>query len=103
MSMQVAETILSQLGGNRFIAMTGAYSFTGSKDCLSFRLPSNNSKKIGGVRINLKDDDTYTLTTVKLKRRKGGFLDTECKEFPNVYCDNLRQVFESATGLLTSL
>ena len=37
--MEVANTILEQLGGRQFQAMTGASQFVGSKNSLSFRLP----------------------------------------------------------------
>jgi hypothetical protein len=36
--MTVSQTILSELGGNRFIAMTGSKNFVGSDDALSFKL-----------------------------------------------------------------
>lgn len=42
--MTVSQTILSQLGGNRFIAMTGSKNFVGSDDALSFKLVPNQSK-----------------------------------------------------------
>jgi len=42
--MTVSQTMLSQLGGNRFIAMTGSKNFVGSDDALSFKLVPNQSK-----------------------------------------------------------
>ena len=37
--LTVANTILQQLGGNKFRVMTGAKNFVGSNDALTFRLP----------------------------------------------------------------
>jgi hypothetical protein len=42
--MTVSQTILSQLGGNRFIAMTGSKNFVESDGALSFKLVPNQSK-----------------------------------------------------------
>ena len=42
--LTVSQTILSQPGGNRFIAMTGSKNFVGSDDALSFELVPNQSK-----------------------------------------------------------
>ncbi len=60
----VATEILRQLGGNRFIVMTGAKSFSyfdENGECgLTFRLPSNFAMKgINLVKIKLDFTDTY--------------------------------------------
>ena len=59
-NLQVAETILAQLGGNRFIAMTGAKDFLGDASALHFRIPSNRTKA-NRVTITLRADDTYNI------------------------------------------
>lgn len=60
MSTEVAETILKQLGGDRFIAMTGARNFLADGNALRFRLPSNFAKRrINAVRFTLNGTDTY--------------------------------------------
>lgn len=102
MSTQVAETILSQLGGRRFIAMTGAKSFAGGPDQLTFRLPSTLTRDhIKAVKIQLDPSDTYTVTFY------AGAKFPECirtvATVSDVYCDRLCDVFESATGLRVSL
>ncbi|EFE7250305.1 hypothetical protein F9V24_27190, partial [Escherichia coli] len=63
----VATEILNQLGGNRFIAMTGAKNFTcfdeNGESGLCFRLPSNFAMKgINLVKIKLTFSDTYLVT-----------------------------------------
>lgn len=98
--MQVAQTILQQLGGKKFIAMTGASSFSGSPDTLSFRIPK--TKGIAGVRITLDQSDTYTMTFVRLKK-VNGFTDYDNIVVAGVYADQLRSIFTKETGLYTSL
>ena len=98
----VAKTILAQLGGSRFVAMTGASSFTSDAKTLSFRIPSNNRKRIKGVRVELTPDDLYTVTFLK-QRSKPTFEVVEVAKHEGVYCDQLREIFTAETGLYTSL
>jgi hypothetical protein len=102
MGLQVANTILNQLGGVKFRVMTGAKNFIGSADALSFHLPGGGGfckDGINGVRITLDPSDTYT---VQFFRRRGAKLKV-IATVSDVYCDMLRQVFENHTGLRTSL
>lgn len=95
-----AQTILSQIGGGRFIAMTGAKSFGDHGDALSFRLPSNFATKgINYVKITLDADDTYSVTFGKVRGLKYTVIST----FSMIYCDMLTELFERETGLATSL
>ena len=106
MTHQVPQIILAQLGGQRFLAMTGAYSLTGSADALSMRLPVKSTKNgCGGVRITLDSDDTYTLVAIKLAGSfaKGNVRAVECFKESGIYCDQLAEMFTEATGLYTSL
>ena len=69
----VATEILLQLGGNLFIVMTGAKSFSyfdENGECgVTFRLPSNFAMKgINLVKIKLDFTDTYQ---VKFSRVRG--------------------------------
>lgn len=78
----VATEILRQLGGNRFIVMTGAKSFSyfdENGECgVTFRLPSNFAMKgINLVKIKLDFTDTYQ---VKFSRVRGA----EVKDTPSV-------------------
>jgi hypothetical protein len=41
--MTVARTILDQLGGARFVAMTGAREFVGSADSLTFKVSTRSA------------------------------------------------------------
>lgn len=98
--MTVSRTILAQLGGNRFVAMTGAKSFAGDERSLSFRLPASLTRgRASAMRIVLEGDDTYTLETYRIVKFESRTVDTR----RGVYADRLRQVFTDMTGLDTSL
>lgn len=99
MSNQVCDTILAQLGGSRFIGMTGAKNLVGGDNYLMFMLPRGAKQGINKVKIDLDDNDTYTITFYKYRA-------LELKEVSastNVYVENLRQIFTRETGLDTSL
>jgi hypothetical protein len=100
----VAHTILAQLGGNRFIAMTGAKSFLGDPHSLMFTLPGRLTK--GGtnkVRITLQPNDTYSLQFLKLGSASTGYKTTLVDFMQDVHAEQLRQAFTRATGLDTAL
>lgn len=100
--MQVAETILEQLGGRKFIAMTGAKDFIGKPDELQLSLPRNFAKDgINRVRVRLDPSDTYTVIFERVNARRGEY--TEVYKTSDIYCDQLRELFEEHTGLRTSL
>lgn len=91
----VATTILNQLGGNRFIAMTGSKKFVSIENGLQFRIPG----KVNSCRIVLDDSDTYTVEFFKIR----GVNVKSVYELSGVYADMLQSIFTSQTGLDTSL
>lgn len=94
---QIAETILAQLGGNRFLVMTGARNLLHDTASLSFKLPA--IAKANYVKITLDPDDTYS---VEFGRVRGlGYF--KMSTLSGVYADNLQSVFTSHTGLDTHL
>ncbi|TXH50894.1 MAG: hypothetical protein E6Q97_19510 [Desulfurellales bacterium] len=97
-SMLVAKTILSQLGGNRFLVMTGAKSLVGGANFLAFRLPRANDG-INYVRVTLNGKDLYKVeygrATVKGYKPIAGDDD--------IYAEDLVRCFEATTGLATRL
>jgi hypothetical protein len=95
----VPETILSQLGGSRFIAMTGAKNLVFAADLLQFDVRGAN--RISKVQVKLEANDTYTVHFFRWNRRALS-LDPVAAVV-GVTCELLRQVFTSHTGLLTSL
>jgi hypothetical protein len=96
--MSIASTILSQLGGNRFVAMTGAKNLVDNGNGLGFAI-GRNSSRANLVRVTLAADDTYTVEFYRFAKLEGVKLATTA----GVYCDALRSVFEGYTGLATSL
>lgn len=102
MANEVAQTILAQFGGSRFIAMTGAKNFVGSDNYLQFDLPRGfASNKANKCRVTLDANDTYTVEFFKWNAR--AFDMKLISSDSNVYCDSLRAVFTAETGLYTSL
>lgn len=100
--MNVAQTILSQLGGKRFQVMTGAKNFVGTPDTLRFTLPPNAKDGIDLVSIRLDASDTYTVRFM----RQGRSLQNEAQligESSDVYAEDLEELFTSSTGLYTRL
>lgn len=98
--MTVAKTILAQLGGQRFLTMTGAKFLFAHVSALSFHLPSNFAKDgINRVRIDLTAQDLYDVT---FSRARGIKIFYQSK-VDGLYCDQLREAFTEATGLEVAL
>ncbi len=96
--MSIAKTILSQLGGSKFVAMTGAKNLVSGANSLQFSV-GRNAIKASKVRITLDGDDTYT---VEFFRVRG--LDCELiVKHPNVYAEILAKFVGSVLGMATSL
>lgn len=98
---QVANTILHQLGGNQFRAITGAKQFTSANDgrgSLQFRIPRAKGG-INHVKVMLSDRDLYNVT---FSRIHGSKFKTVSAQF-GLYADQLTSTFTEATGLETSL
>jgi hypothetical protein len=99
--LTIAKTILDQLGGKRFLVMTGAKQLVGSPASLSMRLNSVNEerKRVNYVAITLDPSDTYTLVAGYVR----GTTFTEVFKRDDVYCDQIQEIFTKATGLYTHL
>jgi hypothetical protein len=62
--MSVAKTILNQLGGNKFAAMTGAKNFVDCGDALSMKIGRNKtSSNYLKITLNMMLDDMFTAHT----------------------------------------
>lgn len=97
----IASTILNQLGGNRFIAMTGAKNLGFGNDeknnpYLSFKV-GRNSKNVSHVRITLNAMDTYDMQFMNIRAGKVKIVS----EFDGAYDDMLQNLFTKNTGLYT--
>ncbi len=101
----VAQTVLSQLGGNRFITMTGANQFVAIEaPGLQFDLgKSRGFAKQGICRIQVRLDPSDTYTVLAFAKKRGQLEYTEVSRQSGVYCDMLEDVFTDITGLYTQL
>ena len=94
-----AKTLLRQLGGNKFIMMTGAKQMSIGKDGLTMKI-GRNSKSITHVAIDLdRGKDLYIMKFIRV--RKG--IPKVVKQYDGIYADNLNNIFEKETGLYTRL
>lgn len=99
MSTQVAQTILQQLGGNKFIAMTGSSKFVAGENHINMKL-TRNLCKAQYLRIELNSMDLYDMTFYKVDKD----LNRKVVASANgVYSDMLQSIFTAKTGLYTSL
>ena len=99
MSDKVSRIILQQLGGNKFLAMTGAKDLVYDKTSLTFKLPKNRGK-IFAYKIKLDEaTDTYEVTTFK----RDGQYDFKQEKQEGIYCDMLRDIISKETGFALHL
>jgi hypothetical protein len=97
---QWAGEILKQLGGNRFIAMTGAKNFArdDATKTVGFQI-GRNAKSVNVVKIRLNSMDTYDMYF--LRARMGELKEVSKAE--GIYNDQLQEIFTEHTGMYTSL
>lgn len=108
--MNVANTILQQLGGNKFIVMTGSKNFLSDGNTLRMHLAKNMSKA-NRLEITLDPDDTYTMrfykyTAGRLNTKTFSFTEdkiTEVYTIDGIYFDMLQEIFTNVTGMYTHL
>lgn len=93
--MQVAKTILNQLGGNKFLVMTGVQNLVADTNSLTMKLRSNTSK-CKWLRITLNSSDLYDMEFINSKI-------VTAHKYEDVYSDMLARIFEKVTGYRTSL
>ena len=96
-----AATLIDQLGGNRFIAMTGAKEFVydEKKSSLRFRIGRGAKNKANIVTIRLNDMDLYDIEFHYLR----GINCRLISEHSDIYAEQLREMFTKETGFYTSL
>lgn len=97
----IAQTILSQLGDNRFCAMTGAKNLLNGGDYLQFDLGRGAKNKANKCRVRLTADDLYTMTFYRWDRKALGMVNVG--ETEGLYADMLQTEFTAATGFDTKL
>ena len=97
--MSVARTILEQLGGNKFCAMTGAKNLIDCGDALAMKIGRNKTSS-NYLKITLNMMDLYDVRFSRVSPMGG---ERSVTEYNNVYNDSLVDVFEKHTGMYTSL
>jgi len=96
---EIANTIYRQLGGNKFRVMTGAKNMVSHEFALSMKI-GRNKTNANFMVVELNGNDLYNVTFAKLT--KMGEMKS-VKEYENVYNDMLVSIFESHTGMYTTL
>lgn len=93
--------VIQQLGGRRFIAMTGAkhFVFDNEKRALAFSIGRGAAHGINRVRVTLNAADLYNVEFFKLR----GVDCVTVAGLSDVYAENLPENFTRITGFDTRL
>lgn len=98
-NQEIAQVIRTQMGGgNRLVAMVGAKDFVAIQNGLQFKHMRSNG--INMVRVVL--DEGKDLYTMEFLSAHGGTLKQKAF-YEEVYCDQLKELFETTTGLYLSI
>ena len=97
-----AQEVINQLGGNRFIAMTGAKKFVydNSKKWVQFYIGKNH-RHINVVRITLNGKDLYDMEFIRTQGDKKPA--KVVAKHNDIYNDMLAPIFKKETGMNLSL
>jgi hypothetical protein len=96
-NLELAKEILNQLGGHKFVVMTGARNIFACDNGLQFSFPG--CTKTNKCRITLDVMDTYTVEFYKIR----GVNCNMIQEYEGVYNDMLQDIFTNTTGLNCTL
>jgi len=104
-NVAVANEIFRQIGGKRFVVMTGAKYVTAIRGGLELRLPrAKDGINLVEIMYN-KGADDYTMSFYRFQAPtlKREWKKTLKKQYKNIYADDLQRLFTDATGLDTHL
>tara|TARA_B110000503_G_scaffold13191_1_gene17954 strand:+ start:26 stop:367 length:342 start_codon:yes stop_codon:yes gene_type:complete len=100
---EVIDVMIKQLGGNKFFLMTGSKpqykDISTDSPLIALKLTKNNSKANFLTIQYIRSSDLYTLEFIKMNTKERKIVST----YENIYSDQLTEIFESETGLRTSL
>lgn len=99
--LEIARTIMNQLGGARFCMMVGCKDKVALDSGVRFKLGRFSGVKATHCEVILDACDTYTLKTMRYNSRKLT-METLTME-PGLYDVHLAPCFRAATGLETRL
>ena len=99
----IAKTILQQIGGRRFAAMTGSRDFIDMGNGLRMSLARN---KTSANRLDIIYDEGADLYNMRFYRRTFSKKTFECKTkdiavHEGIYFDMLEEMFTMVTGIYT--
>lgn len=97
--MNAAQTILQQLGGNRFVAMTGAKNFATGGNDITFKIGRGAKNGANLIKVTLELNDTYTMSFYKSR----GLNCDKVASVDMLYAESLAATFTEQTGLDTRL
>ncbi|NVO13863.1 MAG: hypothetical protein HXX10_07490 [Rhodoplanes sp.] len=101
--MMVAKIILEQLGGRKFIAMTGATNLCGGADSLSLKIGKGAKTPAGAnvshMRVKLTPADDYEVEFLWIR----GTRVVTISKHEGVYAEDLQPLFTEQTGFDTHL
>ena len=95
----ISNEIYRQLGGNKFRVMTGSKMMVSTENGIRMRI-GRNKTNANFMEVSLNGLDLYDVTFAKLT--KMGEMKS-VKTYDNVYSDMLVSIFESHTGMYTTL
>ena len=126
----IAKTIMQQLGGRRFMAMTGTREVVAIDRGVRFRI-GRNATRTNMVRVTLRGDDTYKMEFLYVRNAPNPYTalvkylgrgmnpieadrkikqqiaaaaqPTVLHQYDGVYCDQLEELFRDYTKLNTRL
>ena len=110
-AQSVSTEILRQLGGKRFLLMTGSSNLlfagiTESNDKVWLRMNLKRNKAgANRLKVYYNSDDTYTMRFYKqtISKKTLDVKITKEQVFDKVYNDQLQSIFTDVTGLYTRL
>jgi len=95
-----ANVLIDQLGGlGPLVASVAAYDFVKDGESLTFKF--KGSRKMNMVKITLTVLDLYDVTFYRFSPKHSTVKEVETHS--GVYCDVIKRLFESVTGLHTTL
>ena len=103
MDTQVAKIILQQIGGSRFLTMTGSRNLINLGNGLRMSLSRN---KTSANRLEIIYDEGADLYNLRFYRQSVSKKTYEVKTkdiktYEGIYCDMLEEIFTDVTGLYT--
>ena len=103
MDNQVAKIILQQIGGRRFVAMTGSHDLINLGNGLRMSLSRNKTSANRLEIIYDEGSDIYDLRFYRqsINHKTFEVKTKDIKTIDGVYCDMLEDIFTDVTGLYT--